>query len=277
MLYISLSILIFIICGTKFINYYHNYFYIYKNLDDFEKIKYFSNNLFMLLFTKNKNLRLLLLEYILTPLIKINYMFISSLIALSHSLRDNDVINILHENSKDLKEDVDVFMSMINLDINKKNNQIINDDNINVDSVNVDSVADSVTDNVFIKKMDNNMTNDIINDSIINNIITNDKTDDVNDSIEDYIIDNNTYVEEKDTINDIPECIISNKDVFEKVVEQHSIINNDNTDVIETVEMNEIEFGDFLNEYKQEEKTIINEEKSIKTDRVIRIGKKRNK
>jgi hypothetical protein len=70
----------------------------YKQLDNYEKLKYFNSNTLIKLIGNSPRLKTFVTIYILTPLIKINYVIISTLIYLLYALCENEMDNILLKN-----------------------------------------------------------------------------------------------------------------------------------------------------------------------------------
>ena len=103
------SILILIIMGTKFINYYYKFFYMYKQLNNYEKIKYFSNNSLVKIICQNLKIKTFFSVYILSPLIKINYLIITTLIYLLCALCDKQLDDILLQNGFNNLNDSNVY------------------------------------------------------------------------------------------------------------------------------------------------------------------------
>ena len=378
-----ISVIFLIILGTKFINYYYNFFYMYKQLDNIEKFKYFSNNVLIKLIGKNSKIKKFVTIYLLSPLIKINYLIISTLIYLLYALCENELDNILlqngfeniHKNSNDflniendkpiinfikndnqelknlndklnmdinspssLKNDVDLFMSMINLDSSnnenikeentiKKDTNLINnifDDNLlkNIISSNIIDVSNSEKEND--NNINNNVNTDVNNDNenledfindeeiIENSNIPSNQQQNEKENLKEYLDENlKEYLDEnlKEYLDeDLKEYVIdkavNNKNltyenVFEEALENNNIqiflkddenkgksdvnlVNND--EPIESISMDEIDFGDYMsNLIKNSNNKINNDQKSLEVGETviqkpikIKIGKKKN-
>ena len=153
-------VIFLIILGTNFINYYYNFFYMYKQLDNYEKFKYFNNNILIKLISKNSKLKIFITVFILTPLIKINYVLISTLIYLLYALCENEMDNIL------LKNGIDNTYKKITF-----NNTNIEDTApiINFNNTNIEDTAPIIN---FIKNDDIKLIN--LNDKLVD--ITNSPT-----------------------------------------------------------------------------------------------------
>ena len=72
--------------GTKLVNYYYNFYHIYKFLDHEQKLGYFKNNYLVGIITQNNFIKKMIVYYLLIPLIKINYIFILLFVTLLYSL-----------------------------------------------------------------------------------------------------------------------------------------------------------------------------------------------
>ena len=374
-----------IILGTNFINYYYNFFYMYKQLDNYEKFKYFNNNILIKLINKNSKLKTFVTVYILTPLIKINYVLISTLIYLLYALCENEMDNILLKNGIDntykknynnntniedtkpiinfiktddiklinlndklvtltnspttLKNDVDLFMSIVNLN-NKISDTSTNKENINdMDNINdIDNMENIIQEKneILLPVLNNDIVKQILEnivDSMTdkelnifeNNIIDIEKDENTKLKIEElseYLVGDITLeniIPENITLENIPleniplENIIPENVIQENVIPENiplengtSYINILDTGVnnltetkykeqlskieqieqIETLTMDEIDFGDYMSNLLKEsdENTQkIKENEHIKEDLTpninipikIKIGKKK--
>ena len=77
--------------GTKLINYYYNFYHIYRYLDYDQKLGYFKSNILINIISRNIVVKRLIVYYMIIPLIKINYLFIQIFITLLYS--SNSLIN----------------------------------------------------------------------------------------------------------------------------------------------------------------------------------------
>lgn len=227
----------------------------YKQLDNAEKFKYFKNNTLLKIISKNSKLKSFITIFILSPLIKINYLIISALIYLSYALCENELDNILLQNgfsksyesineeysvnpivnfkeNKDklnnhdnasignnsptsLKSDIDLFMSMIKL------NETKNFENIKVTDTN----------------MINNEINEILESDSLDNII-NCKIYNSTKNVNDDLINQNELQENKEKEYDDLRCLnqnitneeINNENLSEYITTDYNEQNNDTLD-----------------------------------------------
>lgn len=257
--------IILIILGTKFVNYYHKFFYIYNQLDNNEKNKYFCNNTLIKIISKNSKLKTFTIMYFLTPLIKINYLTISTLIYLMYALCDIELDNILSNNGLEnyklnretpivnylnspiinspIKNDLEMFLSFVDSnDTQHENNNFKNEE---------------------LENSETKLTKEINLSPVENNQVTQ------NENLDDYIIENSTNHFNKVNIN-----IVEPNEITEPI------------EPIEIISMEEVDFGDYMtNLINNSDKTpneTINEnlvdnkvEKNIPAK--IKIGKKKTK
>ena len=314
-------IIILIILGTKFVNYYYNFFYIYKQLNNSEKIKYFSNVTLVKLISKNSRFKSFITIYVLTPLIKITYLIISTLIYLLYAICEYELDNILlHnnftsykqdlinydldnqepvinfvQNNNDgsnlndklilpnnsptiLKDDVDLFMSKINLDDSLKDN-ILKTDFSEENILKIFKKSDVFTSNIIefnLTNIDNNVnynldknnandTNDILDNLVkIENSINEDINNTNNDNLNDYIIEDYK----------IDDCV--NEENFKEMKKPED-------EQIETIAIEEIDFGEYMtnlindSDKKPELQVDITKMVEVNVPVKIKIGKKRVK
>ncbi len=118
-LYLIILTGFFVYYSTKFINYYYNFYHIYRYLDSSQKLGYFKNISLIYLLNKYEKVKKILIFYILVPAIKFNYLLISLFVSLLYSLCEDDF--------KDYLEKRNVLMVP-----NKQNqtNQIESDNNL---------------------------------------------------------------------------------------------------------------------------------------------------
>ncbi len=89
---------------TKIVNMYYNFYHIYKDLDNEERIRYFYNNIIVKLISNRNKTKKIFIYYILIPLIKINYLILSFLISLMHSLCELELDNFMKKNGFSIQE-----------------------------------------------------------------------------------------------------------------------------------------------------------------------------
>jgi hypothetical protein len=263
-------IIILIILGTKFINYYHKFFYIYKQLDDSEKFKYFCNNTLIKLIGKNSRFKSLVIVYLLTPLIKINYMIISALIYLMYALCENEFDNILLNNGLD-NQKLKMF------ELNNKEYELFNEEPvINFIENNKSTFSTTLKDDIdsFITNTEDKKTSHVI--------LCNDET---NLKINDFLGNTLPIVEKNgiclnDNLEDLDDYIINNNSINKGVIES-----NEQKEPIEMISMEEVDFGDYMinlinNSDKKSEKSeeiVINNKMEKDIPIKIKIGKKKSK
>ena len=90
--FLSFIIFIFIYFATKYVNYYYKFYHIYKYLDIEQKHEYFTNYTLVYLLSLNTSIKTFVIQYVLIPIIKLNYMGISVIIALLYSLYEKHII-----------------------------------------------------------------------------------------------------------------------------------------------------------------------------------------
>lgn len=136
--------------GTRLVNYYYNFYHIYKYLNQEQKLGYFKNNYLVNIITKNNIVKKIIVKYILIPIIKINYVFILLFITLLYSLchsEFNDYIkneNILYDKYK--KDEKNKFDKQTdNIELIKKNTNL---ENLNGELVNVQNITDDYNQNI---------------------------------------------------------------------------------------------------------------------------------
>ena len=298
--------------GTKFVNYYYNFFYMYKQLDYNQKFKYFSNNSLIKLIGKNQKLKNFVSIYILTPFIKLNYLIISTLIYLLYALCDCELDNILLQNgfnslNSSVREEKEIadenilktsISSLVSL-----NDSSTFEDNLSMGNKSPSSLKTDV--DLFISMVNltespKNITSDNSLDDIINFKILNDNTnvEDVKDqnkdldndkesvsdnNLDEYLIKNEIMKENNEDVTKNNNSEIAEMKEFIDLIEMKK--NNEETKVIlnenETISIDEVDFGDYMSDLinKSDEKdTIINTKITTETIPIkIKIGKKKNK
>ncbi len=94
-MFIAISAIFFIHFGTKLVNFYFNFYHIYKYLDSYQKLNYFKKNDIILFLSKSKNFKNIIIYYLLIPIIKINYLIISLFTSVLYTLCEDDFNNFL--------------------------------------------------------------------------------------------------------------------------------------------------------------------------------------
>lgn len=238
--------------GTKLVNYYYNFYHIYNFLDNDQKLSYFKNTTLINFLKSKKNLRKIVMNFILIPIIKITYLFILLLITLLYSLYYNELkdletkntnqkIEILNDNTEFLNDNTEILNDNNleeNFNIISSNNS---NDNLNENS---DNIITKIDDNVNKEEIDNNLFNYVKDIEVIS-------TD----------CDNNIL----NIINKNSEISLLNKEL--------NLINNiKKIDKKDEINFEDIDFGEYLNDYVENEET----EKNIEDKpKVIKIGKKK--
>ena len=120
--------------GTKLINYYYNFYHIYRYLDYDQKLGYFKSNILINIISKNIVVKRLIVYYMIIPLIKINYLFIQIFITLLYSLCYNEFKSHVNNQTKiniKLKKNKENIYNILITD-SSNNNDIFDIDNNNV-------------------------------------------------------------------------------------------------------------------------------------------------
>lgn len=266
-IYVSIFIWCFLFISKKLINYYYNFYYIYKHLGNKEKLKYFNfmNNYLLKTMLKNNKIKDFCVFYILIPLIKFNYIFISLFATILYSLYEVEFDNFL-------------LSKGISLNISNQSYDNINNIKNNLEYETEENDQEEDTNNYKnLINYQQNSYSEINNSEIKNNKITNllnkelellTETDNYrnhgnhinNDKLDDYLLVNDDKNELK--INNINDIFNMNN------------MNNDSDDVVETIRIDEIDFGDVINNIIIKES--IKENKEIRpVSNSIRIGKKK--
>lgn len=94
---IALGAGLFIHFGTKIINFYFNFYHIFKYLDSYQKLNYFKNNTVILILNKFSKIKNIIINFILIPVIKINYLIISIFTSILYSLCEDEFKIFLKE------------------------------------------------------------------------------------------------------------------------------------------------------------------------------------
>ena len=194
----SLIILLIILYGTKLVNYYYNFYHIYSYLDYEQKFGYFKSNYLINLISKYTVIKKIIVHYILIPIIKLNYLFISIFITLLYSLCYFEFKKILkeqyiktHKHKKNKKKTYKRMLTESSNDITNTNKQISSlDTNLLNNFINLD--------NTNLSKDETNLSKDETNLSKDETNLSKDETNLSKDNIESI-----KDVFEKDFKNDI--------------------------------------------------------------------------
>jgi hypothetical protein len=164
----SLIILVVILYGTKLVNYYYNFYHIFTYLDYEQKLEYFKSNYLVNLISKYAIVKKIMVHYILIPVIKLNYLFMSIFITLLYSLCYVEFKKILREqyikkhiHKKNKKKTYDMILT-------EPSNDIINSDKIitcldnNSNNSNNHDNTNSSKDDINLSKDDANLLKDEI-------------------------------------------------------------------------------------------------------------------
>ena len=118
---------------TKFINYYYNFYHMYRYLDSSQKLGYFKNISLIYFINKYEKIKKTLIFYFLVPAIKFNYLLISLFVSLLYSLCEDDFkeyldnrnINIENNLLNDKENKVEKENKLINNQENLKQSELI--------------------------------------------------------------------------------------------------------------------------------------------------------
>jgi hypothetical protein len=286
--------------GTVLVNYYYKFYHIYKFLDHEQKLDYFKNNCIVNIISKNLIFKNIIINYVLTPLIKINYVFILLFITLLYSLchiefnyyiknedillkkisindptnkdlADND-INIKNK-FNDISETSSIFES-IDFTDNNISEQNINNENLELkNSKDFNNMEKEIENQKLSKEITDvyNITNDYDNNisNIMNflskTVLTKNKTDEIIKDTVNNIIKNNSENLVDNNLNDLNlsneiNILLSNK-INQNKIDECDINNNlEDYLVIENVYNSEVILDNNKNIIYE---TIINEEISI--------------
>ena len=269
---------------------YYNFYHIYKDLDNNERIKYFYNNIIVNLISRHNKLKKIFIFYILIPLIKINYIILSFEISLMHSLCELDFDKFMKENGFSIQEcshqELDKILNFNDFNDNIDNDNLENDENkINklLENIETDDnllenkiIENSIDDKIsillnnqnLIKDNENSINSELLNFnnlSIENNNINNEKLENiVKNNINSSEINNGKIINIEEIINDTEPTDLSN------------LIKMNYEDNNEVLKMDDIDFGEnlnnFINNYAEES----NKELEIKKEvLIIKTGKKK--
>jgi len=281
--------ILFLIGCTKIVNMYYNFYHIYKDLDNNERIKYFYNNIIVNLISRHNKIKKIFIFYILIPLIKINYIFLSFWISLMHSLCELDFDKFMKENGFSIHEcshqELDKILNFNDINDNIEN-EVDGDNKINILLENIETEDNkNVLDNEIIENtidqnlsiLLNNQNSVNQNENIINTELLNFNNFSIeneninNEKLENIVKNNNVIFLENNKIINIEEII---KDV-EPTDLSNLIKYEENNEVLK---MDDIDFGEnlnnFINNYTEENKKEIEINKEVL---IIKTGKKKNK
>jgi hypothetical protein len=232
---------------TKIVNMYYNFYHIYKDLDNDERIRYFYNNIIVKLISKRNKTKKIFIFYILIPLIKINYLILSFLISLMHSLCELEFDSFMKKNGFSIQEyshqEIDKILNFDETNINEFNEININEFNetninefnetnkINIPSHNI-STSNIQICNVVNSIEENNLDEfkSIINNQDIENLI---------DEKLEYIINNQ-----------------NNINLFKQDEKLENFINNKNNEKLENFIKNKNSVNLYDNDDNDENKII---------------------
>lgn len=283
--------------GTKFVNYYHNFYHIYSFLDNEQKFSYFKNTFIVNLISKNKFIKKFTIFYLLIPIVKLNYLFIQLFITLLYSLCHNEFNKVIQnhiQQEKNNKLKNSVINNLIQVDFSEnylsesksnendeleKNDELEN--NLHIDSkVKINDI--NLNSNLNLDKVQevsdcdlNNIKNDYENNLNINNIndIKNDYENNMTNII-DFISDINKSNSKINLMNDINEINNINEinDTSENYIDidrYQNLINNSNQIInshnYKSKSLNLLNELDLLKSFKDSKTEIIekNKEKKI--------------
>ncbi len=287
--------ILFLIGCTKIVNMYYNFYHIYKDLDNNERIKYFYNNIIVNLISRHNKIKKIFIFYILIPLIKINYIFLSFEISLMHSLCELDFDKYMNENGFSIHEcshqEVDKILNFndfndhieneINDDDNKTNNLLENkesqDNNNLLKNESIENTENTIDQNLSILLNNQNSINQNQNENTINSELLNFNNFSIeneninNEKLENIVKNNNINFSDNNKIINIEEII---KDV--EPTDLNNLIKYEENN--EVLKMDDIDFGEnlnnFINNYTEENKKEIEINKEVL---IIKTGKKKNK
>ena len=173
--------ILFLVGLTKIVNMYYNFYHIYKDLDNEERIRYFYNNIIVKLISNRNKTKKIFIYYMLIPLIKINYLILSFLISLMHSLCELELDNFMKKNGFSIQEcshqEIDKILNFNENNENNENNDefsVFNEMNeINDSSLNLSNSNIQISNVKKLLVEENNYDEDksILNNQNIENLI----------------------------------------------------------------------------------------------------------
>jgi hypothetical protein len=175
-IFIAISAGLFIHFGTKTVNFYYNFYHIFKYLDSYQKLNYFKHNDIINLLLKFTNLKTICINYFLIPMIKINYVFISLFTSILYTLCEDDFKNFLSKRgiSENLVESSS--LSNINIKVNSEFNESneITETNLINETIDSDYVIEEVkTKEVKTNEAKTNEEDEKIQSSGVNSLLIN--------------------------------------------------------------------------------------------------------
>lgn len=245
-LYFSFFIIIIMIFGTKFVNYYYKFYHMLKYLDIDQKFNYFKINTIVNLISYNEKIKNFIIYYVLIPIIKLNYISISLFTSLLNSLCEKDVDNFFNKiNESEIIK--------INPITNLNSNVILNIDNMVKtmipNTIKIIKNNEPISDTLFIyndvvAETNNkiyllNDKSDLINDQ---SIILNDETNLPNDEID--LLNNGTNLINEQCVTNIN--LLNLSDTKYKLFQEKNIVTNN---YINNNIMNQFPDNDNLNDY----------------------------
>ena len=328
--FVSIYILFIMIAGTTFVNYYYNFYHIYKYLDYDQKLGYFKNTFVINICSKYIFVKKILVYYILIPIIKINYYIILIFITLLYSLCYNEFKDfiikqnniILEKNNEKINNEEEINEEEINKEEEINNEEINNEEEINNDMIlnhnDIKNINKDYENNIinimnFIEYNDeyslnisdlnknNNLDNtekninykEIKSDNDINilsEIESLNKENELSKKINDYndIEFSDYLIIKKDNFNNkLLDDDKSNYNNMTKIMNniklQNEIESNIDNEIIETINVEEIDFGKFISEFVQNETSNNNSNNNSNNtssnnsnnNSVVKIGKKK--
>lgn len=307
-IYFSIFIGFFIFAGTFITNYYYNFYHIYRYLDSYQKLNYFHNTNLINCLKKNTKIKDFIIYYFLVPFIKFNFITTSLFTSILYSLCEKDFKSYLEK--KNIALDCNNTTSKTNfnkeviqtdeINIEKNDNElIINHDYLNImnnKQYKTSKLNEYIELNEEVKLLnDKEINNNLNQSSLLDNSPTNyslnleqsnqyqmnisneldllinkknelmDKDNDQEENIDSYIvIDDNTKLN-------------SDLKIIKSINELKSEKNSDDN-IIETIRMDEIDFGENLDNILKSS-NIVNIKSNEKSKEIkilpIKIGKKK--
>jgi hypothetical protein len=251
-----------IILLMSIINRYYKFNNKLEEFDNLQKIKFIKNNFLIKSLKKNTKLKIFSTLYILTPLIKINYILTSSLIYLFCELCGDDLDVIILKNNNN---DMVITNNFIKYTENKQNtlNTLDLPDLQNISEtpnksdkpttfdelVGVDQVL-TILNN--IEKSSKNSNNDSRIDSE-SNFISKSESNlglsleiNTKEDISEYLLDDNS-IDKNINIVQLKDLNLSNEVSNETYINKEIDKNgNIGEEIIESIELDEIDFGDYM-------------------------------
>lgn len=223
---ISIIILATIIFGTRLVNYYYNFYHIYNYLDYEQKISYFKSNYLINMISKYHIVKKVVVYYLLIPLIKFNYLFISIFITLLYSLCYQEFKKIIKEQQQKKHTHKKSKKKTYNYILSESNDNAINN-NLSIDNIETiqqDNIEEKGNKTYEIGKYETEHNEIFENEIQVNDILNVNKIDsDFNDGISnimEFISETNLNNDEKANKADID--ILSSNDVKKTINSQNN-------------------------------------------------------